>query len=84
MPLDILSIFLKKEVIQHITNITHITFSSIYCGESIDNYQNFIKRGGYFGNIEGEYTNSNLIVFSESNFEERLAQLHEVNKNSKE
>lgn len=82
--IKILSIFLKKEVIQHITNITNITFSSIYCGESIDNYQNFIKRGGYFGNIEGEYTNSNLIVFSESNFEERLAQLHEVNKNSKE
>ena len=46
----------------------------------IDNYKTFIENGGYFRKLEGEYSN-NLISFSEDNFEGRLAELIEINKN---
>ena len=77
--ITIISVFLNKAIYEHFKE-NKIIFKSIYCGKSIDNYKTFIENGGYFRKLEGEYSN-NLISFSEDNFEGRLAELIEINKN---
>ena len=76
--ISIISIFLKKEIIEQYDK-NKIEFKSIYCGSAVDNYHNFIENGGYYSKMEGEYSN-NLVSFSENNFEGKLAQSIEMNK----
>ena len=77
--ITIVSIFLKKEVFEQYQEKNKIEFKALYTGNAIENYKKFILNGGYYYKMEGEYSN-NLISFSESNFEGRLAQLIEMNK----
>jgi uridine kinase len=76
--ISIISIFLKKEIIEKYDK-NKIEFKSIYCGSAVDNYHDFIENGGYYSKMEGEYSN-NLVSFSENNFEGKLAQSIEMNK----
>ena len=55
-------------------------FKSIYCGPIIDNHKNYIENGGFYRKMEGEYASS-LLSLSEERFEERLAELIEMNMN---
>ena len=77
--INIISIFLNKDIYESFEEKNKIIFKSIYWGKIIDNYNNFIEKGGYFKKIEGEYSN-NLMSFLEENFEGRLAELIEINK----
>ncbi len=77
--INIISVFLKREVYENIQEKDKIKFKAFYCGNAVENYKSFIENGGYFSNMEGEYSN-NIISFSENSFEGKLAQLIEMNK----
>ena len=77
--INVICIFLKKEIYEKYQKKDNIIFKSIYSGKAIDDYKKFILTGGYNYKMEGEYSN-NVNKFSESNFEGRLAQLIEINK----
>ena len=77
--INIVCIFLQKEIFEKYQEKNRIEFKSIYSGKAIENYKKFIINGGYYSRNDGEYSND-LISFSESNFEGRLAQLIEINK----
>ena len=77
--ITIVSIFLNKEICEKYQEKNKVEFKAIYTGNAIENYKKFILRGGHYYKMEGEYSN-NLISFSESNFEAKLAQLIEMNK----
>ena len=77
--ITIVSIFLKKEISEKYQEKNKVEFRAIYTGNAIETYQKFILKGGRYYKMEGEYSSS-LISFSESNFEEKLAQLIEINK----
>ena len=78
--ITIVSIFLKKEITEKYQEKNKVEFKTIYTGNIIEDYKKIILRGGgHYYKTEGEYSNS-LISFSESNFEDKLAQLIEINK----
>ena len=77
--INVICIFLQKEIFEKYQEKDKIIFKSIYSGKAIENYKNFIINGGYNYKMEGEYSNI-LNKFSENNFEGRLAQLIEINK----
>jgi uridine kinase len=76
--INIICVFLKKEVYEENQEKDKIIFKAIYCGTAVENYKDFIEKGGYFSKMEGEYSNN--LIFSENNFEGKLAQLIEMNK----
>ena len=76
--INIISVFLKREVYEKNQEKNKIVFKAIYCGSAIEKYKEFIEKGGYFSKMEGEYSNN--LIFSENNFEGKLAQLIEMNK----
>ena len=77
--INIICIFLQKEIYEKYQEKNKIEFKSIYSGKAIENYKKFILNGDYYAKIEGEFSND-IITFSESNFEGRLNQLIEINK----
>ena len=54
-----------------------ITLKSVYCGNILDKYKDFIEQGGYFKKTD---LFTNVISFSENNFERRLAEYIEINQ----
>ena len=77
--INIISVFLSKEIYEKYDGKNKIKIKSIYCGKIVDNNKKFIENGGYLEKLEGEYSNY-LLSFSEDNFEDRLVQLIEINK----
>jgi uridine kinase len=75
----IISIFMNKNIYEKYQEKKFI-FKSIYCGPIIDNHKNYIENGGFYRKMEGEYASS-LLSLSEEIFEERLAELIEMNMN---
>ena len=75
----IISIFMNKNIYEKYQE-NKIIFKSIYCGKIIDNHKNYIENGGFYRKMEGEYASS-LLSLSEERFEERLAELIEMNMN---
>ena len=75
----IISIFMNKNIYEKYQE-NKIIFKSIYCGTIIDNHKNYIENGGFYRKMEGEYASS-LLSLSEERFEERLAELIEMNMN---
>ena len=76
--INIICVFLKKEVYEENQEKDKIIFKAIYCGTAVENYKDYIEKGGYFSKMEGEYSNN--LIFSENNFEGKLAQLIEMHK----
>ena len=75
--INIVCIFLSKDMANEYFLKDKITLKSVYCGNILDKYKDFIEQGGYFKKTD---LFTNVISFSENNFERRLAEYIEINQ----
>ena len=76
--IHIVSVFLTKDLVDEYSIQGKVNLKSVYCFNVLNTkYKEFIERGGYFNKKE---LFTNVISFSDNNFERRLAEYIELNQ----
>lgn len=70
----LMSVFLSQEVYESIIKLNKdkVDFISLYFGNQLKSYENFLMKGGFIGqDFEGEYSDD-LLIFSKNNIEKQF------------
>lgn len=70
----LMSVFLSQEVYESIIKLNKdkVDFISLYFGNQLKSYENFLMKGGFIGHdFEGEYSDD-LLIFSKNNIEKQF------------
>ena len=75
------SIFITLDIKNNIINKYHINVISVYCGNKLNFFSNYIEKGGFIGNDSEGEIDEKFFIFSERKFEETLINKYQ-NKNN--